>query len=150
MIDNSQRPLGLFAAKGFNKGDIIGLYMGEYADSDYDDDEVILVNESDDVSDVSDLTRFMSLDPSKGQYKKLYMGAHFINDSQLITIQEDIKKSKRRGSKGRSTNVQIQDNYTVVCIKNIKCGHELLMEYFRPHEYSLVKKCEKNSSKKYK
>ena len=31
-IENSERPYGLFAARGFKKGEIIGLYMGKYRD----------------------------------------------------------------------------------------------------------------------
>ena len=150
MIENAERPFGLFAGKTFKKGEIIGVYMGGYdknlrtesdEDSDSEDDENFQ-------GDVSNLYGFQNMNPTVGP-PKIYMGVHFINDAKLITLQEDITQSRKPGSKSRSFNVKLNEDYTLeVTTKFIKKGHELLMKYFKKPVYEQITRVSHNNKMK--
>ena len=109
---------GLFAARDFNKGDIIGKYMGEVLDQK---------------SDPSVLSKYaicsskIAVD-SKGGLNSgypWYWGIHFVNDLNFVTrgIVNDSMKEKKQ------SNSIINDDFIMIAIKRIKQGQEIFLDY---------------------
>ena len=100
-------------------------------------------SDENEIGDVSNLYGFENINPTVGP-DKLYMGLHYINDSWLIKIQEDLNKTRKQGSKVRQFNVKMNQDYTLeVTSDTIKKGHKLLMKYFKKPVYKLIKKVSK-------
>ena len=80
---------GLFAERDFSQGDIISIYLGEYIDpkdeSDYSMDYKVSPTE----------TRRLSTLGGFPEQKKLYLGAHMMNDINWGKVGEEVDRNSR-------------------------------------------------------
>ena len=104
---------GVFAARDFNIGDVIGLYMGKFFSLRVKRNSCYLLCYKGKVNiDIEEL------DEGRLHYG---VGSHMMND--LHHFQED------KGGSEDLNNVMIYENLTCGALKDIKCGDELTCTY---------------------
>jgi hypothetical protein len=131
---------GLFAARKFKKGDIVGVYMGEKTSSNTVDAYSIklkvkvvptTVNDKDGNDSSAAFTEVRTIVDAKGGIDSgapLWLGIHYINDP---TDPADEGCEVTLEEKQNKWNIEIFSNGIAHATKTIEIGDELFMDYDR-------------------
>ena len=119
-IQNSKYPFGLFAGKAFSKGDVIGIYLGEYNRRQSRRKNMKRASLQSD-----DIYQLHHIDAKCSMFGRCFMAMHLCNDPRLLI---DFQNNKSRG-KPAEYNVEFTTNLTMIAKKNIRGGTELKIDY---------------------